>query len=109
MALALWGSLGQVVPAATTLTAAYTVPALRHAVITVIITNEAAAAATVRLAHAVNGAANANQQYMLYDYALAANATTTTARFTVNAGDIVRVYASSGTVSFNINGIEEDN
>ena len=50
----------------------------------------------------------ANAQYWLYDYPLLANNTQVTARLTLAAGDVVRVYSGSGSVSFNINGIEED-
>jgi hypothetical protein len=102
----LWGALAQSAPAATTLTDAYTVPTGQNATVEVVICNRGAAA-NIRLQHAINGAASANAQYLLYDYPLAASETKVTARFTVRAGDVVRVYSSTGNVSFNINGIEE--
>lgn len=102
-----FGALAQVVPAATTLTASYTVPALKRATVEVVICNRGVAA-TVRLSHAVNAAADANPQYLLYDFALAAAETKVTSQLALNAGDIIRVYASTATVAFNINGIEED-
>lgn len=101
-----WGALGQSLPAATTLTDVYTVPAGKHSTVEVVICNRGIAA-TVRLSHAINGAADTGAQYLLYDYALAAAATQSTVRFTMQAGDKLRVYASTATVAFNINGIEE--
>lgn len=102
----LWGALGQIAPAATTLTDAYTVPTGKHATVEVIACNRSGAA-TVRVSHAAGGAADATNQYILFDYALAANATQSTLRFTAGPSDKIRVYASTATVTFNVNGIEE--
>lgn len=102
-----WGALAQSAPAATTLTDAYTVPSAKHATVEVMMCNRSTST-TVRLQHAIAGAASANAQYLLYDYPLDANASVVTARFTVKATDVVRVYSTSGNVTFNINGIEED-
>lgn len=102
-----WGALAQSLPSATTLTAAYTVPADKVATVAVIICNRGLAA-TVRLSHAINGAADTGAQYLLYDAALAAPATLETGKITLKAGDVIRVYASTATVAFNVNGIEED-
>lgn len=102
-----WGALAQSLPAATTLTAVYTVPNLKQATVEVVICNRGGAA-TVRLSHAINGAADANAQYLLYDLALAAGETKSTEKITVDDNDIIRGYSSSGNVVFNVNGIEED-
>lgn len=102
----LFGALAQSAPAATTLTDAYTVPAAKRATVEVVICNRSSAT-TVRLQHAIGGAASANAQYLLYDYALGANESKSTANFTLDAADVVRVYSTSGNVTFNINGIEE--
>lgn len=104
-----WGSLGQTRPNATTLTDSYTVPALKHAAVQVIITNVGAGAATVRVSHAVNGAANDLKQYLVYDLALAVATSSSTGKVALRAGDVIRVYASTADVAFNINGIEDDN
>ena len=101
-----WGALAQSLPAATTLTDAYTVPAEKHGTVEVIMCNRGAQAA-IRLAHAKAGAVDANAQYLLFDAILPAADTRTTARFTVGAGDILRAYSDTGAVAFNINGIEE--
>ena len=102
-----WGALAQSAPAAVTLTLAYTVPAGKQCTVEVVICNRGAAA-TVRLSHAIAGAADAVAQYLLYDYAISGGESKVTSRFTVNAADLLRVYASTATVTFNINGIEED-
>ena len=102
-----WGALAQIAPAATTLTLAYTVLAGKQSTVEAVICNRGAAA-TVRLSHAIAGAADAVAQYLLYDYAIAAGESKVTARFTMNEADLLRVYASTATVTFNINGIEED-
>ena len=103
----LWGALAQSAPGATTLTDAYTVPAGKVATVEVIACNRGSAS-SVRVAHAVAGEADATKQYVLFDYALADNDAITTKTFAVSAGDVVRVYSSSGDVSFTVNGIEED-
>lgn len=104
-----WGSLGQINPAATTLTAAYTVPALKHSAVQVVITNSGGSAATIRLSHAIAGAVDNIKQYLLYDYSLPANTSLNTAKLALSATDVVRVYASTANVVFCVNGIEEDN
>jgi hypothetical protein len=102
----LFGALAQSAPAATTLTDAYTVPAAKRATVEVVICNRSTAT-TIRLQHAIAGAASADAQYLLYDFALDANESKATTNFTLNATDVVRVYSASGNVTFNINGIEE--
>lgn len=102
-----FGALAQSAPAATTLTDAYTVPAGKRATVEVTACNRSGAT-TIRLQHAIDGAASANAQYLLYDYALGANEAKVTAPITLGAADVVRVYSTSGNVSFNVNGIEED-
>ena len=102
-----FGALAQSTPAAATLTDAYTVPAGKRATVQAVVCNRGANT-TVRLAHAPAGAANANGHYLLYDLPVSGGDTQSTARFTMAATDVVRVYAADATVTFNINGIEED-
>lgn len=101
-----WGALAQSLPAASTLTTAYTVPSAKHATVEVIICNRSGPA-NIRLSHAIAGASDTGAQYLLYDFSLGAGETKSTARFTVRATDVLRVYSDTGTVSFNVNGIEE--
>ena len=101
-----FGALGQSAPAATTLTAAYTVPAAKRATVSVFACNRGAAT-TIRVSLAPEGATDATTQYLLYDFALDANDTVGTMAFTAATTAVVRVYSASGNVTFTVNGIEE--
>lgn len=100
--------LGQSNPAATTLTTLYTVPASTQTVVsTITVANQAATAATYRIAVRVAGAAITASQYIAYDVSLPANASDTlTLGITVGATDVISVYASSATMSFSAFGSE---
>lgn len=102
----IFGALGQATPAATTLTTAYTVPSGKRATVQVVVCNRGANA-FVRVAHSPAGAAIANGHYLLYDLPVTSGDTQSTVRFTVEATDVIRVYATTATVTFNVNGIEE--
>lgn len=104
-----WGALAQISPLATTLTDAYTCPTGKHATLQVIACNTGGAAATIRVSHAVKGIADDIKQYVLYGKSVASGDTVVTVRVTLAGGDLVRVYASLATVTFNVNGIEESN
>ncbi len=103
---AIKGILGQLAPGATTLTDLYTVPAQKTATVHIIITNRSTAT-TFRVAAAVDGAADDNKQYLVYDKDIAANDTVATVTFELGADDKVRVYAGSANLSFTCTGIEE--
>jgi len=94
--------LGQSNPSATTATTLYTVPSATQTVVsTVTICNQAATAATYRIAVRVAGAALSASQYIAYDVSLPANASDTlTLGLTLNATDVITVYASSANFSF---------
>lgn len=100
--------LGQLKPAPATLSALYTVPALTTAVASTITACEQAGAATkFRISVAVVGAADAPTQYLFYDADIGINETKTiTIGMTLGAADVVRVYSTSGSVSFNAFGAE---
>jgi hypothetical protein len=100
--------LGQAAPSATTATTLYTVPSATEAVIsTIVIANRAATAGSFRLSVRPNGAAQANQHYLAYDVPIAANdSTTLTLGITMDAADVITVYASSADMSFNVFGSE---
>ncbi len=100
--------LGQSNPAATTNTDLYTVGAGKSAVVsTITITNQAATAATFRIAIRPAGAAIAAQHYISYGSTVAANDTTAlTLGITLAATDVITVYASTTTLSFNAFGSE---
>ena len=100
--------LGQVNPSATTATTLYTVGSGKSAVVsTVTVTNQAAAAASFRVAVRPAGATLEAKHYVAYDAPLAANDTTAiTIGITLAATDVITVYASTATVSFNAFGSE---
>jgi hypothetical protein len=100
--------LGQVAPSATTATTAYTCPSATQTVIsTIVVANRAASAGTYRISVRPNGAAQANEHYLAYDVAIAANdSTALTLGITIDASDVVTVYASSANMSFNLFGSE---
>lgn len=100
--------LGQSAPSATTATTLYTVPASTQTVVsTITVCNQAATAATYRIAIRVAGAALATSQYIAYDVSLPANASDTlTLGITLNATDVITVYSSTATMSFGAFGSE---
>lgn len=100
--------LGQSKPSATTATTLYTVPASTQAVVsTIVIANLTATAATFRIAVRVAGAALANSQYVAYDITVgASDSTALTLGVTLNATDVVTVYASTANLTFTAFGSE---
>jgi hypothetical protein len=100
--------LGQSNPSATTNTTLYTVPAQKSAILSsIVVTNQAGSSGTYRIAIRPNGETIAAKHYIAYDRTIAANATEThTIGVTMDAADIVTIYASSATMSFNAFGVE---
>ena len=100
--------LGQSAPSATTDTTLYTVPSATETVVsTIAICNRAASAGTYRIAIRPDGASIANQHYLAYDVAIAANdSTALTLGITINASDVITVRASSADMSFTAFGSE---
>jgi len=100
--------LGQSNPSATTATTLYTVPSATSTVVsTITICNQASSAATYRIAVRPAGATLAAQHYIVYGATVPASDTTTlTLGLTLATTDVVTVYASSATVSFNAYGSE---
>ena len=100
--------LAQSAPSATTSTDIYTVPSATAAVVsTIVVANRAAAPATYRIAVRPDGAALANQHYIAYDVTVgASDSTTLTLGITLDAADVVTVYASTANLSFNVFGSE---
>lgn len=100
--------LGQSDLPATTLTDVYTVPAATETVIsTIIIANRTASAETFRIAIRTAGDAVEDKHYIAYDVPIAANdSTTLTLGVTLEATDVLSVYASAVDLSVNIFGTE---
>lgn len=100
-------SLGQAALAATTLTDLYAVPIGTSTVVSSITVANRGGATTFRLSHARAAAADATQQYIAYDMALAANDTKIFALgMCMAAADVLRAYAAAATVSVNVWGEE---
>ena len=100
--------LGQSNPSATTLTTLYTVPSSTQAIIsTIVIANLTATGATFRIAVRPGGASIANSQYIAYDITVgASDSTALTLGITIDATDIVSVYASTADLTFTAFGSE---
>ena len=100
--------LAQSNPSAATLTDAYTVPAATSTVIsTISVCNRSAVATSFRISIQVANVADDNKQYLYYDTIIAGNDT-----FVAQLGislattDVIAVYATLATLSFNIFGVE---
>lgn len=100
--------LGQSIPAATTNTDLYTVPATTSTVCsTLTVCNQGNTATNVRVAIRPAGATLASIQYIAYDNFVNANDTLfLTLGITLATTDVVTVYAGTATVSFNLFGSE---
>lgn len=101
--------LAQSIPAATTLTDAYTVPSLSSAAISSIVAcNQDSSSTSVRISVAVAGAVDALKQYLYYDALVLGNdSLVATIGITLGAADVVRVRSANGWVSFTFFGAEE--
>jgi hypothetical protein len=103
--------LGQDNPSATTNTLLYTVPSSTSAVIsTVVIANQTSTSATFRLIVQKSADVSATilaKQYLAYDVTVgAADTTALTLGMTLATGDVIKAYASTANLSFNIFGSE---
>lgn len=100
--------LAQSSPSATTATTLYTVPAATSTVVsTITVCNQASTAGTFRIAIRPAAATLAAQHYLAYDTPIAANDTIAlTLGITLATTDVVTVYASAASMSFNAYGSE---
>jgi len=98
--------LGQVIPAATTLTTLYTAAA-PAVVSTIVVCNQATTTATYRISVRVAAAADTTKQYIAYDVSVAGNdSTALTLGITMASTDVISVYSSTATTSFTAFGSE---
>lgn len=99
--------LGQSLPASTTTTTIYTVPAATQTVVSSIAICSIAGSTVYRISIRVNGESSANKQYIAFDAPVNQYDTVfLTLGITLSAGDIVEVYSGNGTVAFNLFGSE---
>lgn len=93
----------RVAPSAATLTTLYTCPAATTAVVgDLSICNRSATATTYRIAVRPLGASIADAHYLRYDLTIDGNSTDTISGITLIATDVLSVYATLATVSFNL-------
>ena len=100
--------LAQSAPSATTNTDVYTVGSGKQATVsTITVCNRSTTAATYRIAIRVAGSALSNEEYIAYDAPVGPNDSVTwTIGMTIDAADVVTVYASTANLSVNIFGAE---
>ncbi len=100
--------LGQSNPNAATLTTVYTVPSATSTVVSSIsVCNRSSVATSFRIAVRPAGASISNEHYMFYDVAISGNETfVATMGITLATTDVVSVYATLATLSFNVFGQE---
>ena len=99
--------LGQSIPAATTNTTLYTVPASTSAVCSTLSVCNQGVSTTIRVAIRPAGATLATSQYIIYDAAVSANDTLFfTLGVSLATTDVVTIYAGTANVSFSLFGSE---
>jgi hypothetical protein len=100
--------LGQQNPTATTNTTLYTVPSATQTVVsTISVCNRTGGELLFRIAIRPAGATLSNEHYIAYDAKVAGNDTTfITVGATLGAADVITVYASAASLSFNAFGSE---
>ena len=100
--------LGQSAPSATTNTDVYTVPAGTQAIIsTISVANRSQSETLFRIAVRPNGSSIANEHYIAYDAKVSGqDSLFLTVGITVDAADVITVYAGSANLTFNIYGSE---
>jgi hypothetical protein len=100
--------LGQSAPSATTATTLYTVPSATETVVsTVTISNRGSTSATYRISIRPNGESLADKHYIVYDAPISAKDTfALTLGITMDASDVLEVYASTADFSFSAFGSE---
>lgn len=100
--------LGQSAPSATTATTLYTVPSSTQTVVsTIVVANRSTSSDTFRIAIRPDGASLANQHYIAFDSPISGNDTVAfTIGATIDAADVVTVYAGTANLSFSAFGSE---
>lgn len=100
--------LGQSAPGATTETTIYTVAASTQVVISsIVVANRGTSSTTFRISIRPNGATLANQHYIAFDTPIPANdVVALSLGVTVDAADVVSVFAGNANLSFNLFGTE---
>ena len=100
--------LAQSTPTAASLTTLYTCPASTKTIVSsLVICNTSSTATSFRLSFSIDAAADALKQYLYYDEPIFGNHTfIATIGATLDASDLIRVYATLATLSFTAFGTE---
>jgi len=100
--------LGQQNPSATTATTLYTVPSTTEMINGLLmVCNRSSTATSFRIAVRPNGDALANEHYIYYDLPIGGNDSFECLRgLSLDASDVVTVYATLATLSFTMYGLE---
>lgn len=99
--------LGQSKPAATTATTLYTVPSSTETIISTLTICNLGVSTTYRIAIRPNGATLADQHYIVYDAPINQyDSIMLTLGLSLDAADVITVYAGTANVSFNVFGSE---
>lgn len=100
--------LGQSAPSAATSTTVYTCPSSTQTVVSVIVVcNRSAVPTSFRVGVDVNAAGDDNKDYIAYDVPIGANESVEVGKgVTLDAADLIRVYATLATLSFSVFGEE---
>lgn len=100
--------LGQSAPSATTATTLYTVPSATDAVVSsIVVANRDSSSATYRIAIRPAGVSLDNSHYIAYDVTVgASDSTVLTLGVTLDATDVITVYASTANLTFSAFGSE---
>lgn len=97
--------LGQVAPSATTETLLYTTGAASAVASSLIVCNRGGTQTSFRVSISQLGVATTNKDYIYYDLLIGGNDTfIATIGVTLTSGDVVRVYAGNGNLSFSLYG-----
>jgi hypothetical protein len=99
--------LGQSKPSSATATTLYTCPSATQTVISSLTVCNQSTAGTFRIAVRPNGASLSGEHYIAYDAPIGANSfISLTLGLTIDASDVVTIYASTADMSFNAYGSE---
>jgi hypothetical protein len=94
-------------PTAASLTDTYAPSGVSAIVSSIVVANRSAVDTSFRISVAVAGAGDDNKQYLHYDFPIAGNDTVVLSEgITLASTDVIRVYATLATLSFNIFGVE---
>ena len=97
----------QLAPSAASLTDMHTCPVgVAGEVGHMAIANRSATPTTFRVSVARAGAADATSQYLAYDKTVLGNAVERVEAIALTPNDVVRVYATLATLSFNLSGLQ---